>query len=192
MQVFIDGIPQLPGVFTSTKPSSFQRPPKVPDFTEERKEAVEWTGLPPLVPKDSKNADTGEVLFTGVKEILAHIGGRSGLEDGNATFSVLVRAGQVVCISDFDNESQCASRKGAAKDGARIVDLEGGVLAPGLTSFGAPLGLVEIRLEPSTNDGAVLDNLSEAGSALTGLVEGGAVRAVDGLQFAGRNTLCVF
>ncbi|KLO05758.1 hypothetical protein SCHPADRAFT_917689 [Schizopora paradoxa] len=192
VQVFIDGIPQLPGNFTSVKPPSFQRPPRVPDFTEERKEAVEWTGLPPLVPKDSVDSRGGEVLFTGVKEIIAPIGGRSTSEESNLTFSVLVRAGQIVCISNFGDESQCTVSRTSMKDNTRVVDLEGGVLAPGLTSFGAPLGLVEIRLEPSTNDGSVLDNLSEAGSALTSLVEGGAVRAVDGLQFAGRNTLLAY
>ena len=34
-----------------------------------------------------------------------------------------------------------------------FVDLEGGSLAPGFTSYGSSLGLEEILFEPSTNDG---------------------------------------
>jgi hypothetical protein len=58
--------------------------------------------------------------------------------------------GRMVCIdrcSDF------------AAGAVNIVDPKGGTTTPGLTSFGAPLGLVEIRLEPSTNDGRVHDLL---------------------------------
>ncbi|KAJ7448191.1 hypothetical protein FB451DRAFT_1375453 [Mycena latifolia] len=63
--------------------------------------------------------------------------------------------------------------------GARIIDLMGGALAPGLTTFGSGLGLNKIKLERSTAGGRVFDALTMA-------------RAFDGLQIAGRNTLYTY
>ncbi|TFK65677.1 hypothetical protein BDN72DRAFT_900509 [Pluteus cervinus] len=72
-------------------------------------------------------------------------------------------------------------------------DLQGGVLAPGLMMFGSPLGLVEIRLEPSTADGDVRDPLTQEIPSILGTDENASiVRAVDGLQFPGRNSLQAF
>jgi hypothetical protein len=68
--------------------------------------------------------------------------------------------------------------------------LKGGVLAPGLTSFGAHLGLVEIRAEASTNDGAIYDAYAGAVPEVVGGDEG-VIRAIDGLSFGGRDTLYV-
>lgn len=63
-------------------------------------------------------------------------------------------------------------------------------LSPGLVSYGSPLGLEEIQGERSTHDGVVLDPLS---SHIPNLLAGNEVMlAVDGLQFAGRDTLLVF
>ena len=63
-------------------------------------------------------------------------------------------------------------------------------LSPGLVSYGSPLGLEEIDQEQSTHDGVVLDPLS---SDIPSLLAGNEVMlAVDGLQFAGRDTLSVF
>jgi len=50
---------------------------------------------------------------------------------------------------------------------------------------------VEIRLEPSTNDGNVLDPLT-GGNLPKIMGEDMVVRAVDGLQFGGRNTLLAY
>lgn len=62
--------------------------------------------------------------------------------------------------------------------------------SPGLVSYGSPLGLEEIEQEESTHDGAVLDPLS---SDIPNVLAGHEViLAVDGLQFAGRDTLSVF
>ena len=72
-----------------------------------------------------------------------------------------------------------------------VVDLKGGSLAPGLTSYGSPLGLVEIRLEPSTNDVTVLDPLVDGNLPSILGKDAAIIRAVDGLQFQGRNTLLV-
>ena len=69
-----------------------------------------------------------------------------------------------------------------------VMDLEGGSLAPGLTTFGSLLGLVEIQMEKSTNDGVVFDPLTGRVPSIVGGDEA-VIRAVDGLQFDGRNTL---
>ena len=192
VQVYIDGIPQLKGTITSIKPTAFQHPPNVPDFTKERKETVEWEGLPPLAPKESKKlVISSDILFVNVSKVFERrmINGKAVIRRNKATvnmssggrFTVLVRSGRIVCIGSSNDA--CSSSEDASVD---VVNLEGGVLAPGFTSFGSPLGLVEIRLEPSTNDGVVLDSLS--GGDLK-ILEGEAIRAVDGLQFGGRNTL---
>lgn len=62
--------------------------------------------------------------------------------------------------------------------------------SPGLVSYGSPLGLEEIQGEQSTHDGAVLDPLS--GDVPNVLAGHEVMLAVDGLQFAGRDTLSVF
>ncbi|KAG1765832.1 hypothetical protein EV702DRAFT_1272051 [Suillus placidus] len=70
-----------------------------------------------------------------------------------------------------------------------VVDLEGGTITPGLTTFGAPLGLVEIRLEPSTNDGRVHNPLDGDLPAVLGDT---VMRAQDGLMFGGQNLLLAY
>ena len=60
--------------------------------------------------------------------------------------------------------------------------------SPGLITYGSPLGLDNIDREPSTNDGSVLDPLTaEVPSILGG--GGSVIRAVDGLQYGGRNMM---
>ncbi|TDL21140.1 hypothetical protein BD410DRAFT_316586 [Rickenella mellea] len=192
-QVYIDGIPQFSDPYTLTKPYPFHVLPETPDFDKEAKEAVEFEGLPPLEPRRRR----GNVLFTNVKSI--HHKERVG-ESGESTIkllfdtdadesrsamkSVLVRDGNVVCIED--ETTNCIT---VEKENVEIIDLKGGALAPALTSFGSPLGLVEIRLEASTNDGVVPDPLAVN---FPSSVPYTVPRAVDGLQFGGRNTLLAY
>jgi len=69
--------------------------------------------------------------------------------------------------------------------------VKNGSLAPGWTTFGSPLGLSEILYEASTRDGHVFDPLTEGDAP--GLIGNGTlVRAVDGLQFGGRDTLLAY
>jgi hypothetical protein len=93
--------------------------------------------------------------------------------------SVGVEDGRVMCVG------QCSH---FAEEVIDIIDLEGGTITPGLTSFGAPLGLVEIRLEPSTNDGRVHNPLDDDLPAVLGDT---VMRAQDGLMFGGQNLLYV-
>ena len=69
----------------------------------------------------------------------------------------------------------------------KVVDLKRGLLAPGLTSYGSLLGLVEIRLEPSMNDSVVLDPLDDGNlSSILG-TDMTIIHAMNGLQFQGHN-----
>jgi hypothetical protein len=62
------------------------------------------------------------------------------------------------------------------------------VSSPGLVTYGSPLGLDNIEQEPSTNDGEILDPLTAKVPAILG-GDGSVIRAVDGLQYGGRDML---
>lgn len=141
-QVFIDGISQLEDPILIDKPEAFQKVPQVPNFDEEAQRAIEYEGLPPLLPT---KAAEDIVLFTGVKSVLT-----STDESAEETFYdvdddsvVVVVNGSIACIGD---SGACASFASSTKP--RIVDLKGGSIQPGLSTFGAPLGLQEIDQEP--------------------------------------------
>jgi hypothetical protein len=87
-------------------------------------------------------------------------------------------------------EAQCFTSS-FVSDYAEVVDLRGGSIAPGLTTYGSPLGLEEIEAEASTNDGKVYDPLTQK---IPGIIGGpkSLTRAVDGLQFGGRSALLAY
>lgn len=102
---------------------------------------------------------------------------------------VMVLNGTVTC---FGPEKSCAVSGGPIDSRAhtlRIIDLKGGSISPTLISYGSSLGLSEIQGEISTGDGAVFDSLVAPVSSAAGQV---LVRAVDGLQFAGRDALLAY
>jgi hypothetical protein len=182
-QVFIDGIPQLRSPHVTRKPPSFQRPPKVPNFDKEAKDAIKYDGLPPL---HAEKPSADSVLFTNVKSIFMP---SSGAVEAVFSFEmdnsgvVLVQNGTVVCSGI---RASCMTP--AISEDVHIVDLQGGSVSPGLVSFGSPLGLEEIAMEPSTNDGPVSDILSKDIPKVLGEVAA-VVQAVDGLTFASRDAL---
>ncbi|KAJ7268559.1 hypothetical protein C8J57DRAFT_1325544 [Mycena rebaudengoi] len=183
VQVYIDGIPQLVGPAVTTKPEAFQHVPRTPNWDAEVRDTLKHEGLPPL----SGRAAKGIIALLNVRDIwVRHGDGRitraSGAESvGNVT--VVVRAGKIQCISP--PHGACAAPIIAAD--TETIDLEGGSIAPGLTTFGSDLGLSEIMLEPSTNGGPVFDPLTMRVPTILG--DAAVVRAVDGLQFGGRNAL---
>ncbi|KAG1827620.1 uncharacterized protein BJ212DRAFT_1256353 [Suillus subaureus] len=174
-QVYIDGIPQL------SLPSSYFvkgpiTPPRTPNFDSEKVAAVVHEGIPPLEPRSVKRA-----LFVNVSGLYMRGEGSSGvMRISEQAGLVGVEDGRVVCIN------QCSD---FAAGVVSIVDLEGGTITPGLTSFGAPLGLVEIRLEPSTNDGRVHNPLD---GDLPVVLGNKLMRAQDGLMFGGQNLLLAY
>lgn len=205
-QVWIDGIPQLGHTSPTPSPSdpilvvpekqgrAFKEIPHVPAWDEERKEAVEWEGLPPLTPKKLQK---GKVVLKNVKDVW--IRGEEGVKErwfakpGESSGTVVLVNGAIACVG---NQGWCLTEAGVEedlgggnKDTDQIeIDLQGGSVGPGLMTFGSPLGIEEIAGELSTGDGAKYDAFyADVPSVLDDV--GGVVRAVDALQFGTRNAL---
>ncbi|KAG6841876.1 hypothetical protein C0991_005606 [Blastosporella zonata] len=182
-QVFIDGIPQLESVHIVQKPQVFHNLPKVPNFDKEAGEALQYEGLPPLAPTKRLAPTT---VFTNLTSVYMPTGDSVELAFSTSEVSgrgvAVVRDGSLVCSGAHD---ECLSTLDASD--VTFFDLEGGSIAPGLTSFGSPLGLHQIQEEDSTNDGDVFDPL--VGKGLPNILGGDSaiVRAVDGLQFGSRD-----
>ncbi|KAI0311415.1 composite domain of metallo-dependent hydrolase [Amylostereum chailletii] len=187
-QVYIDGIPQLKSPYVAHKPNSFQKAPEVPNFDHELEETLKYDGLPPLAPNKT-NAAT--VLFINVKNVVIPLSSDQlhdlTLGKDGETGVVVVRAGNLVC---YGAPGDCLTKENVGQD-LRTVDLRGGSITRGLTSFGSPLGLEEIDQEPSTGDGAVFDPLVGGVPKILGGDES-VIRAVDGLQFGGRSALLAY
>ncbi|KAF8065373.1 hypothetical protein FPV67DRAFT_1628755 [Lyophyllum atratum] len=204
VQVYIDGIAQIAEPHALVKPEALQQAPNTPNWDAEARKTVEFEGLPPLRGRKIrwggwsqddddavKAGDTG-IKFIGVKSVWmrdedGHVHAMFDEEEklGGSGHAVLVRDGSIVFCSG-DNLSICDN--GRVQE---VVDLQGGSLAPGLTTFGSPIGLVEIRLEASTIDGVVNDPLTGSVPGIAGGNDA-VIRAVDGLQFEGRNTLLAY
>ncbi|KAG7093103.1 hypothetical protein E1B28_009389 [Marasmius oreades] len=192
IQVYVDGIPQLPHTPTAVHPNSQkgQTAPQTPQFEEEAREAVKADGLPSL---DAKEV-TGTVVFYRVKSLYLRIHGRifdifqhPEAEKVNNEGKVLVRNGEVICVAGVDLISTTGVKTCDSSDLDHVavdagIDLEGGSVAPGLSSYGVPLGLQHIAGEISTGDGRVDSKI--AGQDI--------VRAVDGLQFRTRDALLAY
>ncbi|KAG7093086.1 hypothetical protein E1B28_009374 [Marasmius oreades] len=166
-----------------------QTTPQTPQF-EEAREAVKADGLPSL---DAKEV-TGTVVFCRVKSLYLRIHGRifdiiqhPEAEQVNNEGRVLVRNGEVICVAGVDLISTTGVKTCDSSDLDHVavdagIDSEGGSVAPGLSSYGASLGLQHIAGEISTGDGKVDSKI--AGQDI--------VRAVDGLQFRTRDALLAY
>ncbi|KAF8632752.1 hypothetical protein AX15_001695 [Amanita polypyramis BW_CC] len=200
VQVFIDGIPQLDGLHVIRKPNKLQQTPAVPNRECEAKQAVKWEGLPPLQGHKRILRQHEAVRFERVRSAWVGDGDRgivNVFDDDQNTMRtageedkvVVIRDGKIDCVGQ--GRDSCKSVDMAKASEELVIDLNGGSLAPALTTFGSPLGLVEISLEPSTNDGKVLDPLTD-GNLPNIISNGTIIRAIDGLQFAGRDTLLAY
>ncbi|KAH7888764.1 composite domain of metallo-dependent hydrolase [Phlebopus sp. FC_14] len=164
-QVWIDGIPQFDDPQVSKKPLSFQTVPSVPDFDKEAAAAVHYDGLPPLLTTKAKS-DT----------VLLY----------NTTGVVVLNNGEIDCYGSYAN---CIAPLGSLEP-FEWADLQGGSISPGLITYGSSLGLDEIQGERSTRDGLVFDPLSDNVPSILSGSE--VIKAVDGLQFAGRDMLIAY
>jgi len=184
-QVFIDGIAQLTEPNLLTKPEQLQTEPATPNWDKEAKEALKYEGLPPLDGKKTK----GKVAFVNVNEVvekdasgsiqLSFIrGGNSRTKEGGV---VIVLDGHISCAG---TSLTCPGLKDIRAE--NIVDLHGGSIAPGLTTFGAGIGVVEIAQEPSANDGTIFDPIR---GTIPSFLRDTEIHAIDGIAFSGRNTL---
>ncbi|KAI9463526.1 carbohydrate esterase family 9 protein [Lactarius psammicola] len=170
-QVYIDGIAQIKLPYVVEKPNSLQ-------------------AFPPLLPKESY---IGDVLFKNVKNLFLPEAVGDRIQDAFTTQGihsgvVMVLNGTVAC---FGPENACSVSEliDSRAHPVRIVDLKGGSISPTLVSYGSSLGLSEIQGEISTGDGTVFDPLVVPVSSAAEQV---LVRAVDGLQFAGRDALLAY
>ncbi|KAF8663419.1 hypothetical protein AX16_000991 [Volvariella volvacea WC 439] len=194
VHVWIDGVMQIPlppkdnentrvEVGVGKDGEEWQQVPDVPNWEKERREAVLWEGLPPLKGRKS----SGRVAFHNVKDIWK--AGPSGIsrqtfaQESNQGEVVVVEKGRILCAGT----DACVN----LMSDADVVDLRGGSLAPGLMTFGSPLGLEEIRAEPSTGDGQPFDAfLHKIPEVLHDV--GNTLRAVDALVFDTRNALLAY
>ena len=185
-QVWIDGIPQLANPHVHAKPSFLQRPPKTPNFDKEAAETLVNDGLPPLLPA---HATARTVVFANVSSVHIKEGHeiRELLSAQSAAGRgvVVVQDGKVVCTS-----ASAATCLRELYVETQLIDLNGGSIAPGLLSYGSPLGLQEIQGEASTSDGYVYDPLVHVVPEIVGGDEA-VIHAADGLQFTTRDALYV-
>lgn len=154
---------------------------------------MRWDGLPPLTGWKI-GGHRGRIRLLNVKNLvgfnelseydeLETVFDDTGKDQGRV---VVIEDGRITCVQRPVDSCMTTSESDEV-----VIDLRGGSIGPGLTTYGSPLGLVEIRQEPSTNDGNVLDPLigGNLPSILAKGGERGLVRAADGLLFEGRNTL---
>lgn len=182
-QVWIDGIPQLSEPAVASKPTSFQQAPRTPNFDLEAAAAIKYEGLPPLIPKKAKDL----VVFANISSMF--------VPDGMGGVMSVANVGEGSVVALWKGVVQCWGAAAAclsefASENAEWINLEGGSIAPGFISYGSPLGLEEIQGESSTHDGTVFDPLT--GSVPSILAGSELIKASDGLQFAGRDTLLAY
>ncbi|KAG9226462.1 hypothetical protein CCMSSC00406_0005871 [Pleurotus cornucopiae] len=198
-RVYIDGILQINDSRPTIKPEELQVPPKTPDFEKEAREAVKSEGLPPLEASIIirgkvvvlKNLSTGYIRDGG--RVKRWFPPAENAQKGEQTkvWDVVVRDGSVLCHGVSGSCAVSLRGDGFNPEDFEEIDLEGGVILPGLTTFGSSIGLTEIAQEPTTNDGNAVDPFSATPPLLGGPLET-IVRAADGLQFGGRNTLLAY
>ncbi|KAF9529384.1 carbohydrate esterase family 9 protein [Crepidotus variabilis] len=184
-EVFIDGIPQLERAFVVEKPSNYQRRPPVPNFDKDAENAVVYEGLPPLQPRRSEAGST--VVFQNVGTMFQQRNGvveQIQIAQGEGSGMIVTRNGTIIC------SDQCANLFDIGDANTKVINLDGGSISPGFVSYGSPLGLEHIKLEPSTNDGTIIDPLSRQVPKILG--DFSIIRATDGLQFASRDALLAY
>ncbi|KAF8500595.1 carbohydrate esterase family 9 protein [Hysterangium stoloniferum] len=177
-QVFIDGIAQLTPAYVVAKPKSFQYLPATPNFDKEAAAAIKYEGLPPLIPRKKFQ----NVIFQNVNSVWSRVDGGVGIEKAfsaqpGSVGTVVVQNGKITCTGSCEN---------FIEHGYTTLDLAGGSLAPGLATYGSPLGIAEIQGESSTQDGDVFDPLTGSVPSILG-GDSSVIRAEDGLQFATRD-----
>ncbi|EST07165.1 Metal-dependent hydrolase, composite domain protein [Kalmanozyma brasiliensis GHG001] len=101
--------------------------------------------------------------------------------------TLVVAGGRVLCSGEACSSTTCPSTSSVT-----TIDAHGGVVLPGLISYGSNLGLTDIVSEPEASDGFSLDPLSSSTPATqlaSYLANWPVARAVDGLQFGGHDLI---
>ncbi|KAF9006581.1 carbohydrate esterase family 9 protein [Cyathus striatus] len=193
IKVWIDGIVQIPIPSKTDTPNNvvvgkgkdgeeWKEIPKTPNWDKERNETLKWDGLPPLQGRRKQDA----VAFINVQKVWLRSDGGEITEAASFTNddfgTVIIENGKITCM-----ESTCITRGSSGN----VIDLKGGSISPGLMTYGSPIGLEEIRGEPSTGDGELLDAFQRNIPKILDDT-GGVVRAADGLMFGTRNALIAY
>ncbi|TPX18953.1 uncharacterized protein E0L32_011346 [Thyridium curvatum] len=109
-----------------------------------------------------------DVVLKGIVSSFVGKGGKRGEEIRGSDMTAVIRDGNLVCIGETGCTDAAAE---ATLAGAPVVQVNNGVVIPGLTIVTRQHGLVEMALEPSTGDGASsganFDNPPEAQFGLT-------------------------
>ena len=195
VKVWIDGVLQIPvpskepgkenhvEVGKGKEGDEWRRLPETPNWDKERNESIRWDGLPPLLGKKVEH----KVVFMNVKEVWRRSWDgdveksfSAGTEENLKMGTVVIEGGKVTCMG-----KKCSDLVG---DDATVLDLHGGVISPGLMTYGSPLGLEEIASERSTADGPTYDAFKQNVPEILG-DHGAIVRAMDALVFSTRNAL---
>ena len=182
IQTYCDGIAQIEKSYTIVKPEESQHMPKTRDVSQAAAETMKHRGEPPLGPKRSAK----NVVFQGVSAIFLKVAGSDVHEEISLASAsdrpsvVVVTDGQISCAGTDCMTSQTSDFES--------IDLKGGVITPGLTSYGSYMGLMEIRQEKSTQDGKIPDILVGSSNLLDGLVTYGK----DGALFGGKDQLLAY
>jgi hypothetical protein len=188
-QVWIDGVLQLKNPHVIEKPKHQSVPPPTKDAAERAKAAVDAAGE--LSYASRKTVDS--VVFVNVRSAFG-IAAESGeveqtfgaaydlTDDADAAVlgSVVVRNAKIVCAGS------CESFTSGIAD---VVDLRGGSLLPGLVSYGAPLGIVDLPSEPSTKDGEAFDVLASKATQ-PDLLRNQIIKGVEALSLGQKDLRC--
>lgn len=198
IKVWIDGVLEVPTaiekggsehkvpVGRGKEHPDWQEVPEIPNWDKERQRTIDWEGLPPLGGIRTREA----VVFLNVSELWIRHPEHGIVQQFNAGFKefdpedqvVVTDSGKVTCVGPLDS---CA---GFMSSDSERTNLRGGVISPGLTSFGSILGLQEIEQEASTGPGKLYDALIQNVPDIVGDI-GGVERASDALLFQTRNAL---
>ncbi|SPO29208.1 uncharacterized protein UTRI_06157 [Ustilago trichophora] len=209
VEVVIDGVPQLgPHAPVPSpdlphgeaeiqhEPSQAAPPaPKAGNFSTEieevKKSYTEIIAFEKLAFPSAKEPTPNCTVFTNVGQRFFHkSGSKSRISSTSFTSGngrIVVAGGKVLCSGESCPSSVCPSGSSV-----NIIDAHGGVVLPGLTSFGSNLGLTDIVAEAETSDGYTLDPVNSANPALSTaeyLRSWPMARAVDGLQWGGHDLI---
>jgi hypothetical protein len=130
-QVFVDGIPQLSNPQLVSRPAADHDVPASADYTKEIADVISSHGNPYLEPaRRAKN-----VVFVNVKNVVLREEG--ALKEVYSASSSLAGEGTRVVVTEGKVECVGVCALSAEEElGATMVDLKGGSIGPGLTSFG--------------------------------------------------------
>lgn len=156
------------------------------DIEQVRKSYDEIITFESLAFPSAKRASTNCTVFTNLSQrFIRHSGtARISEEAFPSSGTIVVADGKILCSGQTCSASVCPSSV------VHSIDTRGGVVLPGLTSFGSNLGLTDIVSEPDASDGYTLDPLTSSNAipqTAEYLRSWPTARAVDGLQWGGHD-----